>query len=78
MVWNGYTGRHNLKHSRSDHLFQGRLKSIVVEDDHYLLRLEILQQRQVKGESDAKELSDEVASQNHYTSTYALSSYSDL
>jgi hypothetical protein len=34
-----YTTRFNLNHSRSGHLFQGRYKSIVVEDDTYLMRL---------------------------------------
>jgi REP element-mobilizing transposase RayT len=41
MQWLGvtYTRRLNDKHSRSGHLFQGRFKSIVVQNDDYLLRL---------------------------------------
>jgi len=41
MQWMGttYTRRFNLKHLRSGHLFQGRYKSIIVENDAYLLRL---------------------------------------
>ena len=41
MQWFGttYTRRYNSRHSWSGHLFQGRFKSIVVEDNHYLLRL---------------------------------------
>jgi putative transposase len=34
-----YTTRYNLRHSRSGHLFQGRFKSIIVENDAYLLQL---------------------------------------
>ncbi len=41
MQWMGttYTRRFNLNHFRSGHLFQGRYKSIIVENDAYLLRL---------------------------------------
>lgn len=41
MQWLGlsYTRRFNNRHYRSGHLFQGRFKSIVVENDAYLLRL---------------------------------------
>ena len=41
MQWLGvtYTRRFNLRHLRSGHLFQGRFKSILVQDDAYLLRL---------------------------------------
>ncbi len=41
MQWLGttYTTRFNLTHSRSGHLFQGRYKSILVEDDAYLMQL---------------------------------------
>ena len=41
MQWLGvaYTSRFNIKHQRSGHLFQGRFKSILVENDAYLLQL---------------------------------------
>jgi REP element-mobilizing transposase RayT len=41
MQWLGttYTRRFNLRNNRSGHLFQGRFKSILIENDAYLLRL---------------------------------------
>ena len=41
MQWFGltYTRRFNLRHFRSGHLFQGRFKSIIVQNDAYLMRL---------------------------------------
>ena len=41
MHWFGttYTNRFNSRHSRSGHLFQGRYKSIIVENEAYLLQL---------------------------------------
>ena len=41
MQWMGttYTRRFNLNHLQNGHLFQGRYKSIIVENDAYLLRL---------------------------------------
>jgi REP-associated tyrosine transposase len=41
MQWLGatYTRRFNLRHARSGHLFQGRFKSIIVQNDAYALRL---------------------------------------
>lgn len=41
MQWSGlaYTRRFNLLHSRSGHLFQGRFKSIIVQNDAYLIGL---------------------------------------
>ena len=41
MHWLGvtYTTRFNYRHSRSGHLFQGRYKSIVVQNDAYMLQL---------------------------------------
>ena len=41
MQWLGtaYTTRFNGRHSRNGHLFQGRYKSILVENDSYLLQL---------------------------------------
>lgn len=41
MQWFGtaYTRKFNLLNNRSGHLFQGRFKSIIVENDAYLLRL---------------------------------------
>lgn len=43
MQWFGttYTQRYNTRHGRSGHLFQGRFKSIIVENDAYLLRLSL-------------------------------------
>ena len=41
MQWLGtsYTRRFNLRHSRCGHLFQGRFKSILIENDSYLMQL---------------------------------------
>ena len=41
MQWFGatYTKRFNLRHNRSGHLFQGRFKNMLVQNDAYLLRL---------------------------------------
>jgi REP element-mobilizing transposase RayT len=41
MQWFGatYTRRFNVKHRRTGHLFQGRFKSFIIENDSYLLRL---------------------------------------
>ncbi len=41
MHWLGttYTGHFNRRHSRRGHLFQGRFKSIIVENDAYLIQL---------------------------------------
>ena len=41
MQWFGttYTQRFNRRHSRSGHLFQGRYKSIIIQNDAYLLQL---------------------------------------
>lgn len=41
MQWLGatYTNRFNARHSRSGHLFQGRFKSMLVQNDAYLLQL---------------------------------------
>jgi REP element-mobilizing transposase RayT len=41
MQWLGttYTTRFSLRHARNGHLFQGRYKSIIVENDSYLLQL---------------------------------------
>jgi REP element-mobilizing transposase RayT len=41
MQWLGvtYTRRFNDKHNRSGHLFQGRFKSIIVQNDAYLMQL---------------------------------------
>lgn len=41
MQWLGvtYTRRFNIRHRRSGHLFQGRFKSILVENDAYLFQL---------------------------------------
>lgn len=41
MQWLGatYTRRYNIKHRRRGHLFQGRYKSLLVQDDVYVFRL---------------------------------------
>jgi REP element-mobilizing transposase RayT len=41
MQWPGatYTRRFNIRHDRSGHLFQGRFKNMLVENDAYLLQL---------------------------------------
>ncbi len=41
MQWIGtaYTRRYHLRHKECGHLFQGRFKSVIVEDETYLLRL---------------------------------------
>lgn len=41
MQWlgTGYTRRFNLRHSQCGHLFQGRFKNIIVENDVYLMQL---------------------------------------
>jgi REP element-mobilizing transposase RayT len=41
MQWFGvtYTNRFNIRHGRSGHLFQGRFKNMLVENDAYLLQL---------------------------------------
>ncbi len=41
MQWFGvtYTQRYNIRHKRSGHLFQGRFKSFIVENDAYMLQL---------------------------------------
>ena len=41
MQWFGmiYTQRYNIRHNRSGHLFQGRFKSFLVENDGYMMQL---------------------------------------
>ncbi|WP_435549868.1 transposase [Desulfobacterium sp. N47] len=41
MQWLGltYSRRYNNRHARSGHLFQGRFKSFLIENDTYLTRL---------------------------------------
>ena len=41
MQWFGttYTRRYNIKHKRNGHLFQGRFKSFLIENDEYLMHL---------------------------------------
>jgi putative transposase len=41
MQWFGasYTKRFNIRHSRSGHLFQGRFKNMLIQNDAYLLQL---------------------------------------
>jgi hypothetical protein len=38
-ILSGYVGNYNRRHKRCGHLFQNRYKSIVCEDDPYLLEL---------------------------------------
>ena len=40
MQWLGatYTRKYNIRHKRQGHLFQGRFKSMLVEDDYYMFR----------------------------------------
>ena len=47
MQWFGttYTQRFNRRHFRSGHLFQGRYKSMIVQNNAYLLQLSYLYQR---------------------------------
>ncbi|MDN3514963.1 MAG: transposase [Candidatus Brocadia sp.] len=41
MQWLGttYTHRYNIKHKRIGHLFQGRFKSFLIENDQYLMKM---------------------------------------
>lgn len=60
MQWLGltYTRRFNLLHSRSGHLFQGRFKSIIVQNDAYLLRLSYYIHRNPLRAGNVKRLAD--------------------
>ena len=41
MQWFGttYTRKYNIRHKRNGHLFQGRFKNFLIENDEYLIRL---------------------------------------
>ena len=60
MQWFGatYTRRFNVKHRRSGHLFQGRFKSFIIENDSYLLRLSCYIHRNPLRAKIVKRLSD--------------------
>jgi len=73
MQWLGttYTRRFNLKHFRSGHLFQGRFKSILVQNDHYLMQLSCYIHRNPLRAGLVKRLADYRWSSYH---TYAYKS----
>lgn len=60
MQWFGtaYTRRFNNRHGRGGHLFQGRFKSILVENDAYLLRLSLYIHRNPLRAGMTKRLAD--------------------
>lgn len=60
MQWLGvtYTRRFNLRHFRSGHLFQGRFKSIIVQNDAYLMQLSCYIHRNPLRAGIAKRLAD--------------------
>ncbi len=60
MQWFGatYTKRFNLSHNRSGHLFQGRYKNMLVQNDAYLLQLSYYIHRNPLRAGMVKRLSD--------------------
>jgi REP element-mobilizing transposase RayT len=60
MHWFGtaYTQRYNRRHFRSGHLFQGRYKSIIVQNDAYLLQLSYYIHRNPLRAGTVKRLAD--------------------
>jgi REP element-mobilizing transposase RayT len=60
MQWFGatYTKRFNLRHNRSGHLFQGRFKNMLVQNDAYLLQLSYYIHRNPLRAAMVKRLSD--------------------
>lgn len=68
MQWLGtaYTRRFNLRHSLFGHLFQGRFKSIIVENDAFLLQLSYYIHRNPLRAGMVKRLSDYKWSSYHY------------
>ena len=60
MQWFGatYSRRFNIRHSRCGHLFQGRYKSIIVENDAYLIQLSCYIHRNPLREGIVKRLVD--------------------
>jgi REP element-mobilizing transposase RayT len=60
MHWLGttYTQRFNFRHDRNGHLFQGRYKSIIVENDTYLIQLSYYIHRNPLRASMVKRLAD--------------------
>jgi REP element-mobilizing transposase RayT len=72
MQWLGttYTTRFNLRHARNGHLFQGRYKSIIVENDSYLKQLSYYIHRNPLRAGIVKRLID------YHWSSYAAYAYS--
>lgn len=68
MQWLGtaYTRKFNLRNQQSGHLFQGRFKSIIVENDAYLLRLSCYIHRNPLRAGIVERLSDHKWSTYHY------------
>lgn len=68
MQWFGtaYTRKFNLCNNRSGHLFQGRFKSIIVENEAYLLRLSCYIHRNPQRAGIVERLSDYKWSSYHY------------
>lgn len=68
MQWFGttYTRKFNLLNNKSGHLFQGRFKSIIVEDSAYLLRLSCYIHRNPLRAGIVERLSDYKWSSYHY------------
>ena len=68
MQWFGtaYTRKFNLLNSQSGHLFQGRFKSIIVQNDAYLLRLSFYIHRNPLRAGVVDHLSDYKWSSYHY------------
>jgi len=60
MQWlgTGYTRRFNLRNSQSGHLFQGRFKSIIVENDFYLMWISLYIHRNPLRAGIVKRLAD--------------------
>ncbi|MBI5187158.1 MAG: transposase [Nitrospinae bacterium] len=60
MQWAGttYTRRYNIKHGRSGHLFQGRFKNMLVENEKYITRLSCYIHRNPLRAGLAKRLTD--------------------
>ena len=74
MPWLGvtYTNRFNARHSRSGHLFQGRFKNMLVQNDAYLLRLSYYIHRNPLGVEIVQRLA------NYPWSSYRVYAYGKL
>lgn len=73
MQWLGitYTRRYNIKHRRQGHLYQGRFKSILVENEYYLFSLSCYIHRNPLRANMVKRLS------NYKWSSYKTYAYGD-